>query len=39
MNFPLIMLIALVVTGVIWLLDIYLLQPKRAGDAKEPLVV
>lgn len=39
MNFPLIMLIALVVTGVIWLLDIYLLKPKRAGEAKEPLLV
>ena len=39
MNFPLIMFVALVVTGVIWLFDIYALQPKRAGGAKEPLLV
>jgi signal peptidase I len=39
MNFPLIMLIALVVTGVIWLYDIYVLRPKRRTDAKEPLLV
>ena len=39
MNFPLIMLIALVVTGVIWLFDIYALRPKRRPDTKEPLLV
>ena len=39
MNFALIMLIALVVTGVIWLFDIYLGKPKRAAEAKEPLLV
>jgi len=39
MNFPLIMLIALVVTGVIWLFEIYALKPRRAADAKEPLLV
>jgi signal peptidase I len=39
MNFPLIMLIALVVTGAIWLFDIYALKQKRAGAAKEPLLV
>ena len=39
MNFPLIMLIALVVTGVIWLFDIYALKPRRTADAKEPLLV
>ncbi|MDD5241797.1 MAG: signal peptidase I [Sulfuricella sp.] len=39
MNFPLIMLVALVVTGVIWLFDIYALKPKRADNAKEPLLV
>jgi len=39
MNFPLIMLIALVVTGVIWLFEIYALKPRRAAGAKEPLLV
>ncbi len=39
MNFPLIMLIALVVTGVIWLIDIYFHKPKRVTDGKEPLLV
>ncbi len=39
MNFPLIMLIALVVTGVVWLIDIYALQPKRSAGTKEPLLV
>ncbi|MGH8671810.1 MAG: signal peptidase I [Burkholderiales bacterium] len=39
MNFALIMLIALIVTGGIWLLDHYTTKPKRAADAKEPLVV
>lgn len=39
MNFALIMLLALVVTGVVWLADIYFLKPKRAGGEKEPLLV
>lgn len=39
MNFALIMLIALVVTGAIWLADIYFLKPKRAGGEKEPMLV
>lgn len=39
MNFPLIMLIALVVTGVTWLFDIFVLKPKRLPDSKEPLMV
>jgi signal peptidase I len=39
MNFPLIMLIALVVTGVIWLIEIYALKPGREAGAKEPLLV
>ncbi len=39
MNFALIMLIALLVTGVIWLFDIYLGKPRRAKDAKEPVLV
>lgn len=39
MNFPLIMLLALVITGAIWLFDIYALKPKRANEAKEPMLV
>jgi signal peptidase I len=39
MNFPLIMLIALVLTGAVWLFDIYVLKPKRQAEAKEPLLV
>lgn len=39
MDFALIMLVALVVTGVIWLADIYLLKSKRAPGAKEPVLV
>lgn len=39
MNFALIMLIALVVTGAIWLADIYFLKSKRAEGEKEPLLV
>jgi signal peptidase I len=39
MNFPLIMLIALVVTGAVWLFDIYALKPKRTGETREPLLV
>ena len=39
MNFPLIMLIALVLTGAVWLFDIYALKPKRTAEAKEPLLV
>ena len=39
MNFALIMFIALVVTGVIWLFDHYFGAPKRSKEAKEPLLV
>ena len=36
MNFPLILLILLIVTGSIWLLDIFFLKRRRAQDADEP---
>ncbi len=36
MNFPLIMLILLVVTGGIWLLDHFMLRRNRAPDTREP---
>src|SRR5574340_1365847 len=39
MNFALIMLIALVVTGAIWLADHLFWRPRRAAEAKEPLLV
>lgn len=39
MNFALIMLIALLITGAIWLFDIYLGKPKRVSGAKEPVLV
>jgi len=39
MNFALIMLIALLVTGGIWLLDRYVTGRQRAKDAKEPMLV
>src|SRR5574340_527224 len=39
MNFALIMLIALVVTGAIWLADHLFWRPRRASGAKEPLLV
>ena len=39
MNFALIMFIALVVTGAIWLLDHFVLRKQRAAGAKEPLLV
>ena len=39
MNFALIMLIALVVTGAIWLLDLWVLRRRRAPGAKEPTLV
>jgi signal peptidase I len=39
MNFALIMLIALLVTGAIWLFDIYLGKPRRAREAKDPILV
>ena len=39
MNFALILFIALVVTGGIWLLDALLLKRSRAKDAREPLLV
>ncbi|MFN3397762.1 MAG: signal peptidase I [Sulfurimicrobium sp.] len=39
MNFALIMLIALVLTGDNWLFDIYLCKPRRAREAKYPILV
>jgi signal peptidase I len=39
MNFALILFIALVVTGGIWLLDVLLFRRYRDRDAKEPLLV
>jgi signal peptidase I len=39
MNFALIMLIALAVTGSIWLFDIYVGKSRRHGGAKEPVLV
>jgi signal peptidase I len=39
MNFPLIMLIALLLTGAIWLFDIYVSRPHRAKEAKEPALI
>lgn len=38
MNFALIMFVALVVTGVIWLLDSWLFKPKRGADTKMPVL-
>jgi len=39
MNFALILFVALVVTGGIWLLDALLLKRSRAKDVREPLLV
>lgn len=39
MNFALIMFVALVLTGGVWLLDHFFLRKQRAADAKEPLLV
>lgn len=39
MNFALFMLAALLLTGLIWLLDIVWLRKSRAQDAKEPMLV
>ncbi len=39
MNFALILLIALVATGLIWLLDIIYFKKQRSADAKEPLII
>lgn len=39
MNFALIMLVLLIITGGIWLLDVLLNRGKRATRAKEPLLV
>ena len=39
MNFALILFVALVITGGIWLLDVLLLKKQRGTDAKEPLLV
>ena len=37
--FALIMVIVLTITGLIWLLDIFVLSKKRAANAKEPILV
>ncbi len=39
MNFALILFVALVVTGGIWLLDVLVLKKQRGADEKEPLLV
>lgn len=36
MNFPLILFVLLLLTGAIWLLDIFLLKKQRASDQSEP---
>ena len=36
MDFALIMFVLLLVTGGVWLLDYFMLQPKRAAEGKEP---
>jgi signal peptidase I len=38
MNFALIMFVALVTTGVIWMVDSLVFKPKRAKDAKMPVL-
>ncbi len=38
-DLPLILMIAVTVTGVVWLLDIFLLSKKRAEDKPEPAMV
>lgn len=39
MNFALILLVALLLTGIIWLLDIAYFRRHRAADAKEPMLI
>lgn len=39
MNFALILFVALVVTGAIWLIDVLVLRRQRTPDAKEPMLV
>jgi signal peptidase I len=39
MMFALFMIVILIVTGLIWLLDIFVLRKKRASGAYEPLIV
>jgi signal peptidase I len=39
MMFALIMVIVLTITGLIWLLDIFVLSKKRATNAKDPILV
>jgi signal peptidase I len=39
MNFALILFLALVITGGIWLLDALVLKRRRAADAREPMLV
>src|SRR6267143_926784 len=36
MNFALLMLVLLLVTGAVWLLDIFVLRKRRGRDAREP---
>lgn len=38
-NFALVLFLLVVITGAIWLLDIYLLRKKRGEEASQPLVV
>lgn len=38
MNFELILFVALVVTGLVWLADRLLFAPRRGGEGKEPLL-
>ncbi|MEY4921120.1 MAG: leader peptidase [Pseudomonadota bacterium] len=39
MIFALVMVIVLTITGLIWLLDIFVLSKKRASNAKDPILV
>ena len=39
MNFALIMLVALLITGGIWLVDMFFFRSQRTRDAKEPVLV
>jgi len=39
MIFALVMIIVLTITGLIWLLDIFVLSKKRAANAKDPILV
>ncbi len=39
MSFPAIMLTLVIVTGIIWLIDIFLWAPQRVKEAQEPVIV